>query len=198
MKNRKHPNRIPFEGCLTKLDVASDRAPFGARGHRVILTWDAANDALDSLLGMAVGFKAEWDGHDNRRKCGVIEEAWIENDELLVSGYLYGKDFPEVIAHMQRPDVELGMSYEMIDARVQDMRAELWTLTAVTFTGAAILMRDKAAYRSTSVNLAAAAASQEFTGALAFFDGGRVQLAERQPGRMHRWYDRLRNGRGSH
>ena len=31
-----HPNRIPFEGVLTVVDVASDRAPSGARGHRVI------------------------------------------------------------------------------------------------------------------------------------------------------------------
>jgi hypothetical protein len=43
----------------------------------------------------------------------------------------------------------LGMSYEIADARVEDMRAAIWTLTKVTFTGAAILLRDKAAYSST-------------------------------------------------
>jgi hypothetical protein len=41
------------------------------------------------------------------------------------------------------------MSYEMADARVEDMRAEIWKLTKVTFTGAAILKRDRAAYRLT-------------------------------------------------
>ena len=30
------------------------------------------------------------------------------------------------------------MSYELADARVEDMRAEVWKLTRVTFTGAAI------------------------------------------------------------
>jgi hypothetical protein len=45
---------------------------------------------------------------------------------------------------------EMGMSYELADAHVADMRAQVWTLTRATFTGAAILLREKAAYRSTS------------------------------------------------
>ena len=49
-----HPNRLPFEGCLTLVDIASDKAPSGARGHRVLLTRAAAEAALPSLLGMAV------------------------------------------------------------------------------------------------------------------------------------------------
>ena len=35
------------------------------------------------------------------------------------------------------------MSYEIADARVADMRAKVWTLTHVTFTGAAMLRREK-------------------------------------------------------
>ena len=37
-----HPNRLPFEGCLTLVDLPSDKAPSGARGHRVVLTREAA------------------------------------------------------------------------------------------------------------------------------------------------------------
>ena len=70
-----HPNRLPFEGVLTLVDVASDKAPSGARGHRVILTRAAAETALPSLLGMAVDYKAGWDGHDARQKCGIITAA---------------------------------------------------------------------------------------------------------------------------
>jgi hypothetical protein len=47
-------------------------------------------------------------------------------------------------------DGAMGMSYELADAHVADMRAQIWTLTRATFTGAAILLREKAAYRSTS------------------------------------------------
>jgi hypothetical protein len=149
-----HPNRIPFEGVLTLVDVASDKAPSGARGHRVLLTRAAAMAALPSLLGMAVDYRPGWDGHDARRKCGIITEADVEGNELCVSGYLYGRDFPEVEEQMKRgAEGTMGMSYELADAHVEDMRAEVWRLSRATFTGAAILLRDKAAYRSTSFRL---------------------------------------------
>ena len=142
-----HPNRLPFEGCLTLVDTPSDRAPSGARGHRVILTRNAAEVALPSLLGMAVDYKAGWDGHDARQKCGIITSATLEDRKLLVAGYLFARDFPEMEAAL---NPEMGMSYELADAHVADMRTSIWTLTRATFTGAAILLRDKAAYRGTS------------------------------------------------
>ena len=37
-----HPNRVPFEGVLTVVNAASDKAPAGARGHCVMLTREAA------------------------------------------------------------------------------------------------------------------------------------------------------------
>ena len=49
----------------------------------------------------------------------------------------------------------MGMSYELANAHVADMRADVWTLTRAMFTGAAILLRDKAAYRNTSFRLSA-------------------------------------------
>jgi hypothetical protein len=45
------------------------------------------------------------------------------------------------------------MSYEISDASVADVRAKIWILTYVTFTGAAILRRDKAAYRNTWIEM---------------------------------------------
>src|ERR1700757_5024912 len=91
-----HPNRLPFEGVLTLVDVASDKAPSGARGHRVVLTREAAEAALPSLLGMAVDYKAGWDGHDARQKCGIITAAEVDGQKLMVAGYLFARDFPEM------------------------------------------------------------------------------------------------------
>src|SRR5271167_3236096 len=88
-----HPNRLPFEGVLTLVDVASDRAPSGARGHKVVLTREAAEAALPSLLGMAVDYKAGWDGHDARQKCGIITSAELEGSRLQVAGFLFSRDF---------------------------------------------------------------------------------------------------------
>ena len=150
-----HPNRVPFEGVLTVVNEASDKAPAGARGHRVVLTREAAESALPSLLGMAVDYRPGWDGHDARRKIGLLTEADLVGEKLAVRGYLYARDFPEVAKSIAAHSPHsLGMSYELADARVEDMRAEIWKLIRVTFTGAAILLRDKAAYRATSFRMA--------------------------------------------
>jgi hypothetical protein len=155
-----HPNREAFRGVLTVIDVASDKPPAGARGHRVLLTRNAAEQALASLLGMALDYAPSLDRHDVRRKVGVITRAEIVGHNLEVSGYLFAKDFPEIVREIEKADgkgdggaAALGMSYEIADARVADIRAAIWTLVAVTFTGAAILRRDKAAYRKTWIEL---------------------------------------------
>jgi hypothetical protein len=151
---KKHPNRMPFHGVLTVLDAPSDRPPAGARGHRVVLTRAAAEAALPSLIGMAVDFTAGFDGHDARRKVGIISSADIRNNKIEVAGYIFARDFPEVVREIESAR-DLGMSYEVADAAVEDIRAPVWKLTAVTFTGAAILRRKKAAYEQTSISLAA-------------------------------------------
>lgn len=48
----------------------------------------------------------------------------------------------------------LGMSFEVTNADVVDRRAQIWTLKKVTFTGAAILRKSKAAYEDTWIALA--------------------------------------------
>ena len=149
-----HPNKIPFEGVLTTVDEASTRPPSGAKGHRVILTAKAAIEALPSLLGMAIGFTPGYDGHDVRRKCGLITEADVIGRELRVTGYLYGRDFPEVVKQLSTGALgSMGMSYEVADALVENMTSDVWTVTRAVFTGAAVLLRDKAAYRGTSFRL---------------------------------------------
>ena len=150
-----HPNRVSFEGVLTMVNTASDKAPAGARGHRVLLTGEAAEKALPSLLGMAVDYRPSWDGHDARRKIGLLTEADLVGHKLVVRGYLYARDFPDVAESiLARAPEAMGMSYELADARVEDMRAEIWKLTRVIFTGAAVLLREKAAYRATSFKMA--------------------------------------------
>lgn len=162
-----HPNREPFRGVLTLVDMVSDKAPAGARGHRVVLTRKAAEKALASLLGMALDYSLSFDRHDTRRKVGVITRAEIVGKKLELGGYLFAKDFPEIVKEVGRggscqmsvddPSSDrhrcLAMSYEIADARVADVKAKIWTLTQVTFTGAAILRRDKAAYRDTWIEL---------------------------------------------
>jgi len=247
-----HPNRAAFRGVLTVVDAPSQRAPSGSNGRRVILTKSAAEAALPSLLGMALDYAPSFDRHDVRRKVGVITSAEIVGRNLEVGGYLYAKDFPEIVeeiakagqrparetnfrtastsprptaeldleqalaqearkdgapsamvmqAAVQTPRVQtegarlratlsaaverirslttalrgelrsdvavpalraeaegsaaagLGMSYEVTDVIVADRRARVWALMMVTFTGAAILRKNKAAYQDTWIEL---------------------------------------------
>jgi hypothetical protein len=157
-----HPNRSAFRGVLTIVDVASDKSPSGARGHRVLLTRRAAEAAIPSLMGMGLDYSPALDRHDSRRKIGVITRADIVGRVIEVGGFLYARDFPEIVKEIGRPGRKgaavsagagLGMSYEIADALVEDMTASVWVLNRVTFTGAAVLRRDKAAYRATWIEL---------------------------------------------
>jgi hypothetical protein len=169
-----HPNRTSFRGVLTIVDVASDKSPSGARGHLVLLTRKAAEVAIPSLMGMGLDYSPTLDRHDARRKIGVITRAEIVGRVIEVGGFLYARDFPEIVKEIGKPTehgrsvqgsgkesrnttraahVKLGMSYEIADALVEDITASIWVLNRVTFTGAAVLRRDKAAYASTWIEL---------------------------------------------
>ncbi len=97
-----HPNRAAFRGVLTMVDVPSQRAPSGAQGHLVILTKSAAEAALPSLLGMALDYSLTLDRHDVRRKVGVITSADIVGRKLELGGYLYARDFPEIVKEIAK------------------------------------------------------------------------------------------------
>jgi hypothetical protein len=231
-----HPNRTAFQGVLTMVDVPSQRAPSGAKGHLVVLTKRAAEAALPSLLGMGVDYSPTLDRHDVRCKVGVITRAEIVGRKVELGGYLFARDFPEIVEEIAksgnyagRPGAEacgeslqqsesfhgvardwksfppmegtglrsslraaagqifslaetlrgksrqkstgafpsmiraengigaggsgLGMSYEVTGVQIAERKARVWILEKVTFTGAAILRRDKAAYQDTWIEL---------------------------------------------
>ena len=66
----------------------------------------------------------------------------------------YTRDFPELVREIRAkgPKV-LGMSYEIAEAKIDDVGAEIWAVSDFTFTGAAVLRRDKAAYKQTWIEL---------------------------------------------
>lgn len=146
-----HPNKMPFTGVLTKLDVPSDEPPGGANGKRIIVDANAARKALSSLLGMAVDFTPSFDGHDTQAKIGIITSADIVGNELQISGFVYAADFPNVADMIQKLKNDLGFSFEAQRLQVEDMSADILRIIDLTFTGAAILLKDKAAYTTTSL-----------------------------------------------
>lgn len=151
-----HPNKMPFSGILTRLDEPSDHAPGGSHGRRIIVTSAAAERALSSLLGMAVDFTPSFDGHDAQTKIGIITSAWVNGNAIEIEGFIYAADFPETAVLIKTLKNVLGFSFEAQRLTVLDPGADVITITDLSFTGAAILRKDKAAY--TTTRLAAQAA----------------------------------------
>jgi hypothetical protein len=126
-----------------------------------MLTRSATDAALPSLLGMALDFAPALDAHDARRKIGIITQAEIVPlhssqalGQLTVSGYLFAHDFPDVVEEIRSGGPgKLGMSYEIANVSVPEQSASVWAVTDFTFTGAAVLRRDKAAYPQTWIAL---------------------------------------------
>lgn len=149
-----HPNRMPFTGVLTRVGIPSDKPPGGASGKRTVMYADVAQAALPSLLGMAVDYTPDFDGHDRRNKIGIITAADVVGDELQIEGFFYAKDFPWECERIRAEKDALGFSFEL-DARIQDVNADLWVIERCVFTGAAVLYKDLAAYTSTSLSASA-------------------------------------------
>ena len=162
-----HPNRAAFRGVLTLVDVPSDRAPSGARGHRVVLTRSGGGGGVAFAAGDGAGLFSVarparcaakgWRDHA-RGHCGaesgVGRISVCEGFSGDCGGRLRGRRGRDGVEARTRPSASLGMSYEIADAqRGGSCGRTVWTLTQVTFTGAAILRRDKAAYRETWIEL---------------------------------------------
>lgn len=148
-----HPNKMPFSGVLTKIDEPSDAAPEGSGGKRVMITMEAARSGLESLLSMAVDFTSELDGHDPQAKIGVITGADIDGRDLRIKGFIYAADFPELAALIKANKDRLGFSFEARELMTTDPQADPIPIAECIFTGAAILFKDKAAYKSTSISI---------------------------------------------
>ncbi len=78
---------------------------------------------------------------------------------MTVEGFIYAADFPDTAELIQALKDVLGFSFEAQRLTVEDMAADILRITELTFTGAAILRKDKAAYQTTS--LAASSENQE-------------------------------------
>ncbi len=93
-----HPNRTEFHGVLTTADVPSQKVTLARKGSSGGVNREGvAEAALPSLLGMAVDYSPSLDRHDVHRKVGVITRAEIVGRNLEVGGYLFARDFPEIV-----------------------------------------------------------------------------------------------------
>lgn len=145
----EHPNAMPWSGILLVTDQASDQAPSGAEGHRILVPKSVAEKRLKTLKNMGLNYKGSRDGHAVRNKVGVITDAWMEGNAVKVKGVIWKKDFPEAVNDLKGQ--RLGMSMELAKVDVENPDADIWNLQDFVFTGATALWPQAAAYHRTAL-----------------------------------------------
>ncbi|WP_235427171.1 hypothetical protein [Cohnella kolymensis] len=129
-----HPNKVPFKCALFAVDVPSDGSPQGAGGKKIRISSAVCDANLQTFVGMAlnIDYVNGMADHDPRFKVAVIEKAYRSMDGFAwVDGYIYGKDFPDVVATIRYynglaaeynwSDYQFGASLEM-EARYKTPR----------------------------------------------------------------------------
>jgi len=154
-QDKAHPNRLAFSGVLCPLDCPSDDAPNGAHGKRIVVTRAAAQRALSSLHGMGINMTEAASGHNVRAKIGHITDACIEGDAICISGTIWAADFPDHAARIRLDQSRLGFSFEGDQIAVEDANANPLIITDLMFSGAALLLKEKAAFTSTALSVMA-------------------------------------------
>ncbi|MFB5761112.1 3-oxoacyl-ACP reductase [Paenibacillus medicaginis] len=159
-----HPNKVPFKCALFAVDQPSDGSPHGAGGKKIRISSGVCDQCLHTFVGMAlnIDYVNGMSDHDPRFKVAVIEKAYRAMDGYAwVEGYIYGKDFPDVVATIRYynglaaeynwSEYQFGASLEM-EASVQNASDAEDVLDVIEFcgTGAAILFAEAAAYKTTS------------------------------------------------
>jgi len=125
---------------------------------------------------MGIDYEDGFDKHNPKKKVGVIQKAWIDGNKLMCSGIIWKKDFPDVKDALK--DKQLGMSFEGSNISVEDPKADVWKITDVCFTGAAILYKTAAAYQKTEA-LAAAADNRAICAELVYIHTGGKAMSQK-------------------
>ena len=71
----------------------------------------------------------------------------------LVEVHLHELTTDAQIRELRAATLDLGMSFDIFNVGIEDVRRKVWTLDRLTFTGAAILLRKDAAFRGTSFTI---------------------------------------------
>jgi hypothetical protein len=169
--SEEHANQMKFKGVLVNLDVPSTKPPNGSNGKRILIPTSTAKAALHTLKNMGLNYTDNLDGHNPRKKVGVIKKAWIEGNAIHVEGIIWKRDFPEAEKDLKQK--HLGMSFEATNIAVENHDAKVWKITSMCFTGASILFKKDAAYYATEA-LAAAKLKQVTSQTIKTITGGNM------------------------
>lgn len=151
----ENPDLMKFSAVAGYLDTPTDATPCGgADGYKTIIEGETAD--VQSLVGMGVNV-SYWDdykGHDPYFKIGTITAASVAENgvDINVEGHLWKSDFPDICDTIQCAKDSMGCSVEVyFDGIVYDNEAKTVLCKGAHFTGLAILYKNKAAFKNTSI-----------------------------------------------
>lgn len=158
MTSADNPDVLSFSATVAFVDTPTDATPHGGyEGYSTII----ASENLDfsSLVGSGVNVAySEWwagynfKGHDRQNKIGVVDEAWLEGNEVKVKGHIWKSDFPEIADTIECAKESLGASVEVyFEGLKTDSTTKTITGLSGHFTGVALLYKSKAAFKKTSI-----------------------------------------------
>lgn len=158
VKTESHSNKMKFTATVMYLDQYSDGVPDGSVWEKILLEKSECEKSLETMNLMGINCvwdewgKANWqfDGHDPRNKIGVVENTYIEGNELKIDGIIYKRDFSDISQFIRNTMESMGFSIEASFNDWEETEDGL-IIRDVEFTGVSMLFKNCAAYSDTYI-----------------------------------------------
>ena len=164
-----HRNLVPFEAVAMYVDKPVDAKPhftdYDAKkvaesddgAPKLVFKRSAILEALPSLIGTGVNAQeGALENHAIRSKIGIVTEAFIEGNAVMIRGYIYGFDYPDVVQAIKTLRNKLGacpaFANIVVDFPEEEKPANMF-VNSLLFTGCAILQKKNCAFEGTSVRI---------------------------------------------
>ena len=135
------------------LDAHDQRRKIGVITEAEIVPLDGSVSSFKFRVSSGLSHISQRRGNVGHPSAGESGSGVCAGGQLTVSGFLYAHDFSDVVEELRAGSGTLGMSYEITDAMVVSPASPIWTVTSFTFTGAAVLRRESAAYPETWIEI---------------------------------------------
>jgi hypothetical protein len=149
---------MTFHGILFNVNKASNKAPAGARGHRILLRECVIKDALVQLIGKPIWMSEKISNkYSKNLRChsthttedsaiiGYIKHTKIIRDKFIISGPIVVSKANRILT-LQASQEILGLSYDATACLIDDLNEEIWRCSAATFIGVNVLPQHTTAY----------------------------------------------------
>lgn len=146
-----------FKGVLFHVGVPSVMAPCGTKEHRILISPELAEDALEQLLGkpiyLASSPKKHWIKNEGYTRHSREEQdiiGYITKTEIISSMFcVFGNIVPTSrYIRLQASSEVLGLSFDADDCIVADTCSPIWTIKDAIFLGANVLPQSECAHRT--------------------------------------------------